>query len=184
MWTTELHVIARVSRLELTSAKGMYNYRFQAEKEELVALKNSAPEVDADEESRARLAALRGEDAGPKKAVDLPFRTAQVRAFQCVPEVHSSNRCYLHPQSTPLPVVKSTLTRRLPTSAWSILLQAELAELEQRQQQQDGAQRSADGVAAADAGDADAGRQEGGAAAGGADSSDSEPDQVQLPLGV
>ena len=63
---------------------------FQAEKEELVALKNSAPEVDADEESRARLAALRGEDAGPKKAVDLPFRTAQVRASKCAPEVHSA----------------------------------------------------------------------------------------------
>lgn len=73
----------------------------QAEKEELVALKNSAPEVDADEESRARLAALRGEDAGPKKAVDLPFRTAQVRAFICVPEVRpaidASYTHYLHP---------------------------------------------------------------------------------------
>lgn len=52
----------------------------QKEKEEMKALKNSAPEVDADEESRARLAALRGEAAepAPKKAVDLPFRTAQV----------------------------------------------------------------------------------------------------------
>lgn len=74
------------------------------------------------------------------------------------------------------------MTHRLPTSAWSTLLQAELAELEQRQQQQDGAQRSADGGAAAEAGDADAGRQEGGAAAAGADSSDSEPDQVHLPI--
>lgn len=37
-------------------------------------------EVDADEESRARLKALRGEadEPAPKKAVDLPFRTAQV----------------------------------------------------------------------------------------------------------
>jgi hypothetical protein len=81
MWTTELHVSSRVSRFKLTSAKCSYIHRSQAEKEELVALKNSAPEVDADEESRARLAALRGEDAGPKRAVDLPFRTAQVRAL-------------------------------------------------------------------------------------------------------
>jgi hypothetical protein len=80
-----------------------------------------------------------------------------------------------------LSFVQGALTKRLPTSAWSIFLQAELAELEQRQQRQDGAQRSADGGAAAEAGDADAGRQEGAAAAAGADSSDSEPDQVHLP---
>ena len=86
---TGWHVITGVSRPKLTSAKCAYNHRFQAEKEELVALKNSAPEVDADEESRARLAALRGEDAGPKRAVDLPFRTAQVRALRCVPAVYS-----------------------------------------------------------------------------------------------
>jgi hypothetical protein len=86
IWATGWHVITRVSRLKLRSAKCYTEYhRLQAEKEELVALKNSAPEVDADEESRARLAALRGEDAGPKKAVDMPFRTAQVRAITCIP---------------------------------------------------------------------------------------------------
>ena len=37
--------------------------------------------MDADEESRARLRALQGQadEPAPKKAVDLPFRTAQVR---------------------------------------------------------------------------------------------------------
>lgn len=43
-------------------------------------MKENPTEVDADEESRSRLKALRGEaeEPAPKKAIDLPFRTAQV----------------------------------------------------------------------------------------------------------
>ena len=54
----------------------------QAEKAELASLKENPEEVDADAESRARLRALRGEHVPAPKAVDLPFRTAQVMRCQ------------------------------------------------------------------------------------------------------
>ena len=52
----------------------------QAEKAELAALKDAAPEIDADAESRARLAALKGTSGQPDKpppAKKPKFRTAQ-----------------------------------------------------------------------------------------------------------
>ncbi len=53
----------------------------QAEKAELAALKDGAEEVDADAESRARLAALRGAvaPAQAKASGRVPVRTAQVQ---------------------------------------------------------------------------------------------------------